>query len=100
MRGKRLIILSIILCFMLSIVSSGVAGESTESNNMNSDLMMFDMVLARPAGLISIGVGTTLFVLSLPFTLCSRNVKHTAHKLIMEPINYTFTRPLGQMEWQ
>jgi len=84
---------------MLSIVGSGLAGESTGFNNMDSELMIFDMVLARPAGLISIGVGTSLFVLSLPFTLCSRNVKHTAHKLIMEPINYTFTRPLGQMEW-
>lgn len=98
MIGKRLIILLITLCFILSIISSVVAGESIKSNNMDSDLMIFDVVLARPAGLISIGVGTTVFVLSLPFTLCSRNVKYTAHKLIVEPINYTFTRPLGQME--
>lgn len=100
MRGKRSTILLITLCLIFSIIGPVAAGESTESNNIDNDLMIFDMILARPAGLISIGVGTTVFVLSLPFTLCSRNVKYTAHKLIVEPINYTFTRPLGQMEWQ
>lgn len=93
--SKKLIIL-LITCFMFSIYSPAMADESIKTDEMKGDWVIWDLALARPAGVVSIGLGTALFMVSLPFTLPSKSVKTASKKLIMDPINYTFKRPLGQ----
>ncbi len=51
-------------------------------------------------GLIAIVAGSTAFVVALPFTLLSGSVDSSANELVKKPINYTFKRPLGQLEEQ
>lgn len=95
-RSRKLTILLVTLSFMFSIYTPAIADESTKTDEMKGDWLIWDIVLARPAGVASIGIGTSLFVVSLPFTLPSKSVKTASQKLIMDPINYTFRRPLGQ----
>jgi len=95
-RHKKLLIIAVTLCFMFLIYGPLMAHESTKAHEMRGNWVIWDMVLARPAGVLSIGIGTALFVVSLPFTLPSKTVKTASQKLIMDPINYTFKRPLGQ----
>lgn len=59
--------------------------------------MAYDLVLARPIGLLSIIGGSVLFVVSLPFTIPSGSMDAAANELVKKPINYTFKRPLGQV---
>jgi len=43
-------------------------------------------------------VGAVVFVVTLPFTLPSKSVDRAAKKLVAEPAQYTFKRPLGQFD--
>lgn len=60
--------------------------------------MAVDVLVLRPLGLVSTVVGATLFTLSLPFTLTSGSAGQAACALVADPLAYTFTRPLGDVE--
>jgi len=60
--------------------------------------MALDLLLARPIGLLGIIGGSVFFVLSLPFTIPSGSMDAAADELVKKPINYTFTRPLGEVQ--
>ncbi len=59
---------------------------------------LIDVILYRPIGLLSIPVGFGLFVVSLPFSAVGGNVKKSYNNLVVTPANYTFRRPLGEIE--
>jgi len=61
------------------------------------EAMAFDLVVIRPLGFAATVVGTVLFVASLPIDLIAWNVKDPAHRLVVEPARFTFTRDLGEM---
>jgi hypothetical protein len=54
-----------------------------------------DILLVRPVSLAATVVGTAVFIVSLPFSIPSKSVGATAQILVVEPFNYTFTRPIG-----
>jgi len=54
-----------------------------------------DILLVRPVSLAATVVGTAVFIVSLPFSIPSKSVGATAQTLVVEPFNYTFTRPIG-----
>ncbi len=54
-----------------------------------------DVLAVRPVSLVATVFGTALFIVSLPFSIPSQSVGSTAQTLIVEPFNYTFTRPIG-----
>lgn len=60
--------------------------------------MVLDLLILRPLGLLTTGVGSVLFVVSLPFTLPSGSARDAACELVTKPLAYTFTRPLGDIE--
>lgn len=60
--------------------------------------MFFDLVLARPLGLVGTVLGSAAFIVSLPFDAISGDVSGPARKLIEEPAQFTFSRPLGQFD--
>ena len=55
-----------------------------------------DILLVRPVSLAATVVGTAVFIVSLPFSIPSKSVGATAQILVVEPFNYTFTRPIGE----
>ena len=60
--------------------------------------MVLDLLILRPLGLVTTGIGSVLFVVSLPFTVPSGSVGAAACELVSDPLAYTFTRPLGDIE--
>ena len=62
----------------------------------SSTVVFADAVIGRPLGLAATVVGTTLFVVTLPFTAHSGSVEAAAHSLIVQPGGWTFVRPLGR----
>jgi len=58
--------------------------------------MMGDLVVMRPLGIAATAVGTVFYVLSLPFSLAGGNEPEVRQKLMADPAEYTFTRPLGE----
>ena len=54
-----------------------------------------DAILGRPLGLAATIVGTTLFVVTLPFTVPSDSVSEAGQGLVVTPGGWTFVRPMG-----
>ncbi len=59
-----------------------------------------DVLISRPAGLVSIVLGTALFVVALPVTIPSGSVSTVGRVLVMNPIEFTFVRPVGDFDYR
>ncbi|MBM4274926.1 MAG: hypothetical protein FJ134_10780 [Deltaproteobacteria bacterium] len=103
---------AIILVVILSLISAGAAfgqmgytmrsaekGFPTPPPKKPSSAVMFlDAAVGRPLGLATTIVGTTLFVVTLPFTAPSGSAGEAAHGLVVQPAGWTFVRPLGRSD--
>lgn len=92
---------SIILVLAAALVvipfgTSALAGTYTNKEDIDAGAMAADCLFARPIGMVSIVAGAALFVVSLPFSALGGNLKDASQKLVMDPINFTFKRPLGE----
>ena len=58
--------------------------------------MAADLVVGRPLGLVGSVLGTAIFVAGLPFEVLSGDVAGPGKRLVVEPLEFTFTRPLGE----
>ncbi len=58
--------------------------------------MLADLVVARPLGLVATVAGTAIFIVGLPFEALSGDISGPAQRLVVEPVKFTFTRPLGE----
>ncbi len=63
----------------------------------SGEAMVIDAVIFRPIGVLTTVIGGAAFVVSLPFSTLGGNVDEAADKLIVEPIDYTFKRKLGDL---
>ena len=72
------------------------ASFSSESDNTpSSGAIAMDILLLRPLSLVGTVLGTALFVAGLPFEAISGDVSGTAKRLVVQPVEFTFARPLG-----
>ncbi len=62
----------------------------------SGEAMVADALVARPIGLLTTVIGSTIYVVSLPFSILGGNEKNAREKLVNEPASYTFKRPLGE----
>jgi hypothetical protein len=59
------------------------------------------MVIDVPVRVIGLGLavaGTAFFIVALPFALTSGSTGDAWDALVVEPFEFTFTRPLGKFE--
>jgi hypothetical protein len=68
-----------------------------DSNEPSGGDMLADAFLIRPTALVGSVVTMATFVVMLPFSLLGGNVGDSAEKLVVEPLKYTFVRPLGDI---
>ena len=80
-----------IFLVLLTFISTSVQAEEVPSGGE----MMIDVILIRPLGVVSLALGSVLFVVSLPFTAISGSIKQSGKRLIVYPAKFTFTRKLG-----
>ena len=65
------------------------------SEHVPAEAIAGDTLLARPVGLVSLGVGTVLYLITLPFSVTSGSEALVREKLIEDPAEFTFSRCLG-----
>jgi len=88
--------IGLILIFLIIFIPA-----LTFAGNENEEIaMVADALIARPAGLVALGVGSGLFIISLPFAVVTGSVDKTAKTFIVKPFRYTFNRPLGDLEYK
>ncbi len=61
--------------------------------------MMGDALFVRPVGLASVVAGTAIFIIAFPFAALGGNVDKVAKELVINPVNYTFKRPIGEFDY-
>jgi hypothetical protein len=85
MKRKQLIVLCACLISLSGINTSRASGIAA----------IGDVVVVRPVSFVATVLGSVFFVVALPFAAASKSTKDTANVLVVEPAEYTFTRPVG-----
>jgi hypothetical protein len=93
---RSIIFLLITSLVFIPFASSALAETKTDKGDTDAITMASDIVFARPLGLVATIVGSALFIVSLPFSALGDNVNEASQKLVVDPFNFTFKRPLGK----
>ena len=82
----------------MAFVSSAYARDyGNNAERPSGNAMLADAVFMRvPMTLVTIA-GAAVFVVTLPFSALGGNVGEAGTKLVKEPFEYAWVRPLGEM---
>lgn len=63
------------------------------------ELILADVLILRPLGIVASAVGLAGSIVSIPFAASSCSGDLVERKLIQEPFDYTWCRPLGDVDY-
>jgi hypothetical protein len=92
LRSRRATTALMIACLMLP---QALWAQTAVDENPNALIMVGDLVVARPIGVVMTIGGGALWVVSLPFTLLAGHAGEAAQTLVQGPAEATFMRCLG-----
>jgi hypothetical protein len=95
MKGfKRFFLLILTLSLVMgSLYSTAWAGDKFRKDDPAAHgWSAMDLMIARPLGVAAGIMGTTIFVVTLPFTIPSGGVENAADVFIVQPFHFSFTR--------
>jgi uncharacterized membrane protein YfcA len=101
---KRFILFCLVLIFSVTFIAAPLLAEDVYKTwqppnaRPNGEKMLWDSLVMRPAGLVSCLLGIGGFIVALPFALTSQTQGQAFDSLVVEPINYTFSRPMGLLD--
>ncbi len=97
-RMSKFIIGLLVMALCLSPVSA-LAVDDTEiyvfKREPKGDAMAGDIVIIRPIAIGCLILSTAAYVVALPFAALGGNAGEATQKMVVDPYNYTFRRPLG-----
>jgi len=102
MSWKKGIIIGLVAIVLYGIVGLPLVARAQETvtpqltNEPTGTEIMFDLIVMRPLGMVGLAVGTTLFVVALPFLLVTGSAESAADALVDEPYKFTFVRGMGR----
>jgi hypothetical protein len=103
MRSLNRKLISCLLAITLATPSTGfvssacAADYDSNTEGPSGGAMLADAVLMRiPMTAVTIA-GAAVFVVTLPFSALGGNVGEAGTKLVKEPFEYAWVRPLGEM---
>jgi len=98
---RKLIITGLLVLLSISLIQiPAFAGTPTvysmeTRGDLPMDSILFDLFFLRPMGIAACAVGLATSVVAAPFALTSGTGGEVGERLITEPFEYTFRRPLG-----
>ena len=96
MTNAKLLKIITITCLLFALLSVNVSAAIPQERPG-----AFEMVIDVPIRILSLGltvVGTAFFIVALPFAMSSGSTGDAWDALVVEPFQFTFTRPLGKFE--
>ena len=96
--GVALIVVVLFLCATILVHAAEDSYMVKDRGDVSAEAIIVDGLVLRPAGVMATLLGTVVFVVILPFSLVTKSVDKAAQKLVVDPAEYTFVRPLGQVE--
>lgn len=97
--AKKGVILTVATALLCTTAALPAHAQSQRADDaVSSEFMIADLLISRPLGLVATSIGILFFTISLPFSASGGNAKEAFQKLVADPANFTFSRPLGQMD--
>ncbi len=93
---QPMVLLLIITLVFIPFGTSALAGGQTSDEENGGALMVADLLLVRPLGIVATVLGTAVFIVALPFAAIAGNAEKASQKLVKKPAAFTFTRRLGE----
>lgn len=89
-------LLAAALLIQSAFVSTAGANTMTPGQRSNASPVV-DVMLLRPAGFLSLAVGTGLFLVTAPIVLITRphEIEKPFKQLVVRPAKYVWVDPLG-----
>ena len=82
----------------LGLVTGGASvAADADGQEPTAGEMLVDAVVVRPMTLTASVVGLAAWVVTLPFTVPSGGVADAGEAWVVDPLEYTFVRPLGDI---
>lgn len=97
-RTRMLRMLAAMLLVVL-VNSPALAVERGPVAGATAGGMIIDLIVLRPLGLAATVIGGAVYIVSLPFSLAGGNAGQAGRKLVGEPAQFTFVRPLGDFRF-
>ena len=85
----------IFLIPVLSILLTAQAQAEVAKDRPSGAAMVGDLVIARPMGLVLFGLGSAVYLATLPFSLLGGNAGEAGQQLVLKPAEEVFVRCLG-----
>lgn len=97
---KRFVVGLLVLLAIAMLQTPSYADPSTKYSTKTKgalplDATLFDVLILRPMGIVSCVVGVATAVVAMPFAITSGAGYEVGDKLITEPVEFTFKRPIG-----
>ena len=99
---RKLITYMVVMMISLSFSLTPVAAMAQEDTAVNiygsgpsGEAMIGDALIVRPVSLVCLGVTSLVFLVGWPFAAAGGNQAEAKQKLLKDPVDYTFKRPLG-----
>ena len=97
MKSMRKVV-CVLVSLMLLVSMSATPLWAAEQIEPSPDEVAADLLFVRPVALCSIVVGSAIFVVGLLFTIPTGNLALSGRKLVVEPVKFTFLKPLGALD--
>ncbi len=85
----------LVLVSVVALTVPSISFAERVRENPGSGKMTADLLLARPIGLAFLGIGTGVYLVTLPLSLLGGNAGDAGNKLVMDPAKEVFVRCLG-----
>jgi hypothetical protein len=96
---RTFVIFTVVALVFTTAGFSALAQEEMKiDNKAPAESMIADFAVMRPLGIGATVVGTAFFIVSLPFSALGRNTDKAWNKMVADPFNFTFARPLGEVD--
>lgn len=96
-RLRRIIaVMAAALLIQTAFAATATAGTVTQGDAANASPVV-DVMILRPAGFVSLAVGTGLFLVTAPIVLITRphEIGKPFKQLVVRPAKYVWVDPLG-----
>ena len=99
---RRLIMSVVVLLISVTVTLAPISAMAMEDTDIyifrtepSGEAMIGDALIVRPVSLVCLGVSSLVFLIGWPFAAAGGNQDVAKKKLLKDPVQYTFKRPLG-----
>jgi hypothetical protein len=100
---RKSLIITVVAVISLSLVLAPVAALAQQDTGIyvfeketSAEAMIGDALVVRPISILCLGATSLVFLVGWPFAAAGGNSAEAKQKLLKDPVDYTFKRPLGE----